>query len=69
MNNPSVFINLWNLMEFSEKQRLMRTFLRQHGDHFSRDDFLRFLALRYDGPEQDAASKFHRSNSLERSVS
>ena len=35
-------------MELSEKQRLMRQFLKQHGDHFSKDEFVEFLAKRYD---------------------
>jgi hypothetical protein len=46
-------MNLWNFMELSEKQRLMRQFLSQHGDHFSRDDFIRFLALRYENGSQE----------------
>ena len=53
MSNPN-FMNLWNFMELSEKQRLMRQFLSQHGDHFSRDDFIRFLALRYEKDSQES---------------
>ena len=53
MSNTDSFIRLWNLMELSEKQRLMRQFLNQHGDHFSKDDFVRFLALRYDGGHRE----------------
>lgn len=48
MNKSDSFISLWNFMELSEKQRLMRQFLKQHGDHFSKDDFVKFLAKRYD---------------------
>ena len=48
MSNTNPFMRLWNFMELSEKQRLMRQFLNQHGDHFSKDDFVRFLAMRYD---------------------
>ena len=53
MSNSDSFMNLWNFMELSEKQRLMRQFLSQHGDHFSRDDFIRFLALRYEKDNQE----------------
>jgi hypothetical protein len=67
MNESDIFTNLWNYMELSEKQRLMRTFLSQHGDHFSRDDFLRFLALRYDGADR-RVTKSQESKNTERSV-
>ena len=53
MSDSNSFMNLWNFMELSEKQRLMRQFLSQHGDHFSRDDFIRFLALRYEKDSQE----------------
>lgn len=49
MSKSKSFMSLWNFMELSEKQRLMRTFLSQHGDHFSKSDFIKFLAMRYDG--------------------
>jgi hypothetical protein len=47
-------MDLWNFMELSEKQRLMRKFLSQHGDHFSKDDFIRFLVLRYENGSQES---------------
>ena len=53
MSNSNTFMDLWNFMELSEKQRLMRQFLSQHGDHFSKDDFIRFLALRYKEGSQE----------------
>ena len=53
MSKHESFMDLWNFMEISEKQRLMRQFLKQHGDHFSRDDFVRFLAQKYDGAPLD----------------
>ncbi|MGI9537891.1 MAG: hypothetical protein ACR2PB_12530 [Desulfocapsaceae bacterium] len=53
MSKTDPFMRLWNFMELSEKQRIMRQFLNQHGDHFSKDDFVRFLALRYDGTNLD----------------
>ncbi len=68
MNESDVFINLWNYMELSEKQRLMRTFLSQHGDHFSRDDFLRFLASRYDEAGRSIVSKSQEPNKIEHNV-
>ena len=54
MSNPNTFMSLWNFMELSEKQRLMRRFLSQHGDHFSKDDFIRFLSLRYEEGRQES---------------
>lgn len=47
MSKNNSFMNIWNFMEISEKQRLMQQFLMQHGDHFSKEDFVRFLAKRY----------------------
>ena len=63
MSKSDSFMNLWNFMELSEKQNLMRQFLSQHGDHFSRDDFIRFLALRYEKENQEfkpAAGTFNK---------
>ena len=68
MSENKAFMDLWNYMEFSEKQRLMRTFLSQHGEHFSKDDFLRFLALRYDAPGRDIEPMSHEAGFLERSA-
>lgn len=56
MRDTKTFMELWNFMELSEKQRLMRQFLSQHGDHFSKDDFVRFLALRYENSRQEINS-------------
>ena len=53
MSTSKSFMKLWNFMELSEKQRLMRQFLSQHGDHFNKDDFVKFLAMRYDGGRQE----------------
>ncbi len=53
MSKSDSFMSLWNFMELSEKQRIMRQFLEQHGDHFSKDDFVKFLAVRYDGSRLD----------------
>lgn len=68
MSEDTAFMDLWNFMELSEKQRLMRTFLSQHGEHFSKDDFLRFLALRYDAPGRDLKPMSQEAGFLERSV-
>ena len=57
MSNYKSFVDLWNFMDLSEKQRLMRQFLSQHGDHFSREDFVRFLALRYESGRQDFSAQ------------
>lgn len=66
MNQSDTFMNIWNYMEFSEKQRLMRAFLRQHGDHFSRDDFVRFLAVRFTEVERGVKPMPEKSNARER---
>ncbi len=68
MSEETDFMNLWNFMELSEKQRLMRTFLSQHGEHFNKDDFIRFLALRYDAPGCDFKSMSQEAGFLERSA-
>ncbi|MEJ2057157.1 MAG: hypothetical protein P8X39_04895 [Desulfofustis sp.] len=66
MSEHKAFMDLWNFMELSEKQRLMRTFLSQHGENFSKDDFLRFLALRYEAPGWDINPVSHEAGFLER---
>lgn len=57
MSTNDSFMNLWNYMEISEKQRLMQQFLKQHGDHFNREDFIRFLARRFDDTRFDVKPK------------
>jgi len=47
VSTNETYMSLWNFMEISEKQHLMKQFLKQHGDHFNKEDFLRFLARRY----------------------
>lgn len=66
MSDPDPFMKLWNFMELSEKQRLMRQFLSQHGDHFSRDDFIKFLALRYDDKRREFKSSAEPHKGRER---
>lgn len=59
MSQYDSFMNLWNLMEISEKQRLMQQFLKQHGEHFNKDDFMKFLAMRYDDVRFDFKQAEH----------
>jgi len=66
MRDSHTFMHLWNFMELSEKQRLMRQFLSQHGDHFSKDDFVRFLSLRYEDGRQESKSAAAPLNKRER---
>lgn len=68
MSNSDSFMKLWNFMEFSEKQRLMRQFLTQHGDHFSKADFVRFLALKFDDGHQEFKPLAGNLNKDERRV-
>jgi len=67
MSKTESYMRLWNFMELSEKQRLMRQFLDQHGDHFSKDDFVRFLALRYDGGHREPKQARHNLSSRDHS--
>lgn len=60
MSTPSSFMSLWNFMELSEKQRLMRQFLSQHGDQFSKDDFMRFLARKYNDGVREEVEPLHQ---------
>lgn len=62
MSTHSPFMNLWNFMELSEKQRLMRQFLSQHGDHFSKEDFVKFLARRYEDGRGELKPRRHDLN-------
>jgi hypothetical protein len=66
MRDSDTFMHLWNFMELSEKQRLMRQFLSQHGDHFSKDEFIRFLSLRYEDGGQDSKPAAGPLNKRER---
>ena len=67
MSKTESYMRLWNFMELSEKQRLMRQFLDQHGDHFSKDDFVRFLALRYGGGHRELKQARHNLSSRDHS--
>ncbi len=66
MGTSDSFMKLWNFMELSEKQRLMRQFLSQHGDHFSKADFVRFLALRLADDRQEIKPLAENLNNRER---
>ena len=68
MSKTDSYMRLWNFMELSEKQRLMREFLNQHGDHFSKDDFVRFLALRYDGSHRELKQERDNLSSRDHSL-
>ena len=68
MSTHSSFMNLWNFMELSEKQRLMRQFLSQHGDHFSKDDFVKFLARRYEDGRGELKPRLHGLNKGDQSA-
>ncbi len=46
MDGKDSLIDLWNFMEFSEKQQLMHQFRKIHGNHYNKDDFAKFLAER-----------------------
>ena len=52
MDNNHSLIDLWNYMEFAEKQQLMKQFREIHGNHYNKDDFVKFLAERSKGLNQ-----------------
>lgn len=43
MDNNYSPIDVWNLMEFSEKQQLMQEFRKLHGNHYKMNDFIKFI--------------------------
>jgi hypothetical protein len=49
MNNHESLFDLWNFLELSEKQRLMLQFRKSQGNHYTKSEFLEFLAERYKG--------------------
>ena len=49
MSNQESLFDLWSFMKFSEKQQLMQQFRKLHGNHYTKVDFLHFLADHYKG--------------------
>ena len=49
MNNQESLLDLWNFMKFSEKQKLMQQYRKVYGNHYSKVDFISFLADHYKG--------------------
>lgn len=49
MSKYDSFITLWRFMDLAERKRLMHEYTQKHGGHFSRDDFFKVLAKRYQG--------------------
>lgn len=60
------FMRIWKFMEMSEKQRLIQHFLKQHGEQFTKDDFIKFLASRYDHAGLDSMHGLHNPGSSRR---
>lgn len=64
MNKTETFLKLWDIIEISEKQRIMRQFIQLYGDHYNQDDFINFLVERYEGSHlnHQPRDKFNREN-------
>lgn len=56
MSNTDACLNIWNMMDFSDKKYMMHEFLRKNDDRFSREEFLKFLADRHEKDKRDASS-------------
>ena len=51
MGKYESLVMLWKFFDRTEKERLIYQFTRVHGEHFSRNEFFKFLAKKYDGSQ------------------
>ncbi|MBT8354718.1 MAG: hypothetical protein HKP41_10665 [Desulfobacterales bacterium] len=47
MSNNQSIKNVWSITEDSEKKRVMQQFIQKHGEHYTEEDFIKYLAKRY----------------------
>ncbi len=52
MSDSNTYLDVWKVMDVSDKKLLMHRFLGQNGDHFSEDEFLKFLARHYEDQQE-----------------
>ena len=39
--------NIWSITEDSVKKRVMQQFIQKHGEHYTQEDLIKYLAKRY----------------------
>lgn len=47
MRNNQSIKNIWRITEDSEKKRVMQQFIQKHGEDYTQEDFIKYLAKRY----------------------
>ncbi len=47
MTNFESVLNVWNITNAAEKKIIMNQFLQKHGEFYTQDDFIAFLAKKY----------------------
>ena len=56
MGNQESLFDLWNFMEFPEKKKLMQQYYKVHGNHYNKNDFIKFLVERSTGLRESCKS-------------
>ena len=47
MKKESNYKSVWEITSQPERERIFRMFLKEHGENYTRDDFVKFLKKRY----------------------
>lgn len=47
MKKISNYKNVWEITSQSEKERIFSMFLKEYGENYTQDDFVKFLKKRY----------------------
>ena len=47
MKKDSNLIRVWGMTNYSDKKRIFSLFIKEYGEHYTRDDFRQFLKKRY----------------------
>jgi len=47
MKKTSNYKDVWKVTSQSEKERIFRMFLKEYGENYTSDDFVKFLKRRY----------------------
>jgi hypothetical protein len=50
MKKGSNYKSVWDITSQSEKERIFSMFLKEYGEHYTPDDFVKFLKKRYKVP-------------------
>lgn len=47
MKKESNYKSVWEITSQPERERIFRMFLKEHGENYTQDDFVKFLKKRY----------------------